>query len=154
MLITTEKLKVIFISVLNNITACCRVWKRKMAEITPPLKTKAGAQEAKGKKRQKADMTPPIKARAGEENAGMPTEEEDESKRNDVELEEVKVVDESPSSAFSILTENEDSQNEETWKEIARAMDRIFFWLFLALFGVSSVVVYSQAGRLASLDVF
>lgn len=125
-----------------------------MAEITPPLKTKAGAQEAKGKKRQKADMTPPIKARAGEENAGMPTEEEDESKRNDVELEEVKVVDESPSSAFSILTENEDSQNEETWKEIARAMDRIFFWLFLALFGVSSVVVYSQAGRLASLDVF
>ena len=48
----------------------------------------------------------------------------------------------------------EEDENQETWKEIARALDRIFFWLFLALFMVSSIVVYGQAGRLKSIDTF
>ena len=40
----------------------------------------------------------------------------------------------------------EDETNQETWKEIARALDRIFFWFFLALFVVSSIAIYGQAG--------
>ena len=59
-----------------------------------------------------------------------------------------------PSTAFSIFTANEDAENQETWKEIARALDRIFFWLFLILFVVSSIAIYSQAGRLTTADVF
>jgi len=60
-----------------------------------------------------------------------------------------------PSTAYSIVQlVNEEDENQEAWKEIARALDRIFFWLFLTLFVVSSIVVYGQAGRLRSLDSF
>ena len=60
-----------------------------------------------------------------------------------------------PSTAYSIvhLVRDED-ENQETWKEIARALDRIFFWLFLTLFVVSSIVVYGHAGNLNSSDSF
>lgn len=60
-----------------------------------------------------------------------------------------------PSTSYSIVQlVREEDENQETWKEIARALDRIFFWLFLTLFVVSSIFVYSQAGRLKSLDSF
>lgn len=60
-----------------------------------------------------------------------------------------------PSTSYSIVQlVREEDENQETWKEIARALDRIFFWLFLTLFVVSSIVVYAQAGRLKSLDSF
>lgn len=60
-----------------------------------------------------------------------------------------------PSTAYSVVQLiREEDENQETWKEIARALDRIFFWLFLALFVVSSIVVYGQAGRLRSSDKF
>lgn len=60
-----------------------------------------------------------------------------------------------PSTAYSIIqVVREEDEYQETWKEIARALDRIFFWLFLALFVVSSLVVYGQAGRLRSFDKF
>ena len=60
-----------------------------------------------------------------------------------------------PSTAHSVIQLiREEDENQETWKEIARALDRIFFWLFLALFVVSSIVVYGQAGRLRSIDTF
>ena len=60
-----------------------------------------------------------------------------------------------PSTAYSIVKlVREEDENQETWKEIARALDRIFFWLFLTLFVASSIVVYGQAGRLKSLDSF
>lgn len=38
--------------------------------------------------------------------------------------------------------------NQETWKEIAHALDRVFFWLFLALVVCSSIAIYSHAGKL------
>ena len=58
-----------------------------------------------------------------------------------------------PSTAFSIIqVDREQEDYQETWKDIARALDRIFFWLFLALFVASSVAIYSQAGRLSSID--
>ena len=38
--------------------------------------------------------------------------------------------------------------NQETWKEIARALDRVFYWLFLALVVSSSITIYAHAGKL------
>ena len=71
---------------------------------------------------------------------------------DDVEM--GKVMEKKHSTASSIVSATEDEENEETWKEIARALDRIFFWLFLILLAVSSIAIYSQAGRLTSADVF
>jgi len=98
----------------------------------------------RGKRRQKEVVSSPVVAMAGIENGAVTTEADG----NEVELGEVKKK-QRPSTAFTIVSINEDAQNQETWKEIARALDRIFFWLFLALFVVSSIVVYSQAGRLS-----
>ena len=143
-----------FISVLNGI-ACwngiayfgriCRRRKRKHNMEVPPS---------------------PDRSVAGTENSGMTPEEED------VELGDIKETTENsgmtsqevdankiavekkhrPSNALSIVTVDADEENAETWKEIARALDRIFFWVFLALFVLSTIVIYGQAGRLASLD--
>ena len=108
----------------------------------------------------------PDRSVAGTENSGMTPEEED------VELGDIKETTENsgmtsqevdankiavekkhrPSNALSIVTVDADEENAETWKEIARALDRIFFWVFLALFVLSTIVIYGQAGRLASLD--
>lgn len=77
------------------------------------------------------------------------------TKEVDVELADVEKKAQKPSAAPTVITVNDESENDqETWKEIARALDRIFFWMFLALFAVSSVVIYSQAGRLATIDEF
>ena len=113
------------ISVLNGI-ACCR-----------------------GKRRQK-DLPPsPPRSEAGVENGGMTKDRE-----IDVEMEDLQEKKQRHSSAATIITVNEEAENQETWKQIARALDRIFFWLFLTLFVVSSVVIYAQAGRLATFDKF
>ena len=72
----------------------------------------------------------------------------------DVEMEDLQEKKQRHSSAATIITVNEEAENQETWKQIARALDRIFFWLFLTLFVVSSVVIYAQAGRLATFDKF
>lgn len=87
---------------------------------------------------------------------------EDKAERNDnVELEnmEKQLPDtfrqerKSTSSRVSIFqVEDEEEANQKMWKEIARALDRIFFWSFLALFVSSSIAIYSQSGRLSSLD--
>ena len=97
------------------------------------------------------------------EKPGMTSEEVD------VELGDVKETAENPgrhrpSNAVTIVTvdededdtededENEDKKSDETWRDIARALDRIFFWVFSALFVLSTIVIYGQAGRLSSLD--
>ena len=87
---------------------------------------------------------------------------EDKAGRNDnVELEnmEKQLPDtfrqerKSTSSKISIFqVEDKEEANQKMWKEIARALDRIFFWSFLALFVSSSIAIYSQSGRLSSLD--
>ncbi|XP_044176220.1 neuronal acetylcholine receptor subunit beta-3-like [Acropora millepora] len=56
--------------------------------------------------------------------------------------------------AFSTNTVTLTEANQETWKEIARALDRVFFWVFLALIVLSSFVIYAHAGQLASDDNF
>mgnify|MGYP002260240213 CR=1 FL=1 len=56
--------------------------------------------------------------------------------------------------AFSTNTVTLSDANKETWKEIARALDRVFFWVFLALILLSSFVIYAHAGQLASDDNF
>ena len=56
--------------------------------------------------------------------------------------------------AFSTNTMTLSEANQETWKEIARALDRVFFWVFLALIVLSSFVIYAHAGQLASNDNF
>ena len=86
---------------------------------------------------------------------------EDKAGRNDVELENMekqlphtfRQERKSTSSRISIFqVEDEEEANQKMWKEIARALDRIFFWSFLALFVSSSIAIYSQSGRLSSLD--
>ena len=49
---------------------------------------------------------------------------------------------------------DEDEENQEMWKQIGRALDRLFFSVFLALFTLSTLIIYGQAGRLDSLDTF
>jgi len=127
------------------------------------------------KRRHKVPSSPPSPAQSkGDvENPGMPTEEavvelaDAERKTQmrsvagvkteevDVELADVEKKTHRPSAAPTVIMVDDDPESDqETWKEIARALDRIFFWLFLALFAVSSVVIYSQAGRLATIDEF
>ena len=49
---------------------------------------------------------------------------------------------------------DEDEENQEMWKQIGRALDRLFFSVFLVLFTLSTLIIYGQAGRLDSLDTF
>ena len=56
--------------------------------------------------------------------------------------------------ALSTNTVTLSEANQEKWKEIARALDRVFFWAFLALIVLSSFVIYAHAGQLASDDNF
>ena len=77
---------------------------------------------------------------SGNENSGMKAEELD-----DLELSDANQMTKKTSVASSV---KEDEINQEMWKEIARALDRIFFWFFLALFVLSSIAIYAQAGRL------
>ena len=65
--------------------------------------------------------------------------------------------DERSSNAGPISSANEvdeDEENQEMWKQIGRALDRLFFSVFLVLFTLSTLVIYGQAGRLDSLDTF
>ena len=99
-------------------------------------------------------MTPQVATISGVENSGATTEAEEHQENDDVEMGKVTEKKQRPSTTFSFSTANEDAENQETWKEIARALDRIFFWLFVILITVSSIAIYSQAGRLTSADVF
>ena len=109
------------------------------------------------KRRRSATLGSPVPSTFGAENPGALPD------GNDVELggAEKKSQDkvgrpefQRPSTAQSIVIVREEDENQETWKEIARALDRVFFWLFLALFVVSTLVVYGQSGRLKSFDSF
>ena len=65
--------------------------------------------------------------------------------------------DERSSNAGPISSANEvdeDEENQEMWKQIGRALDRLFFWVFFALFTLSTLVIYGQAGRLGTSDTF
>ena len=106
----------------------------------------------RGKRRKRDVITSPVTTISGIENSGRKTEENEYQQNDDVEM--GKVTEKKHSTPFSIVTFNEDEVNQETWKEIARALDRIFFWVFLIMFVVSSIAIYSQAGRLTSADVF
>ena len=75
------------------------------------------------------------------ENSGIKAEELDELESGDANQRTKKT-----SVAVRASSVKEDETNQETWKEIARALDRIFFWFFLALFVVSSIAIYGQAG--------
>lgn len=92
-------------------------------------------------------MSSPVAPMSGAENTAMA-----EEGTGDAPLADVRDKTQRPSTAFIAL--NEESKNQETWKDIARALDRIFFSLFLTLFVVSSIVIYSQAARLSSVDEF
>ena len=107
-----------FFSVLNG-TACCKGRRPKGGKLS---------------------ATSPVTNVSGNENSGVKAEELD-----DLESSGAKQRTKKTSVASSV---KEDEINQEMWKEIARALDRIFFWFFLALFVVSSIAIYAQAGRL------
>ena len=102
---------------------------------------------------QKSSDAPVPNTVSGIENTGS-EKEEDGKKNDDVELGEIEIKRPRISVAFSTTTFDEAAVNQENWKEIARALDRIFFWFFVALIALSSFVVYGQAGRLSSIDTF
>lgn len=104
------------------------------------------------RKRQEIVSDSPVPSSVGVENTATSLEENVElgevEKQTPVETAKQP---ESPSTSFPVFeVDREEATYEEKWKEIARALDRIFFWLFLALLVVSSLAVYSQAGRLSS----
>ncbi|KAJ7383430.1 hypothetical protein OS493_028106 [Desmophyllum pertusum] len=125
------------ITVLNRI-GCCKKKNRRIMDIA---------------------IGSPVTSRVGAAHAGMTREI-----TGDVELGEVEKQTPADSSsrkrsstAISIIQaerEEEEEMYQETWKEIARALDRIFFWLFLAMFVISSIVVYAHKVRMASFDSF
>ena len=90
----------------------------------------------------------------GIEKAESGKEEEDKENVDVLERGEVETKRPRISVAFSTNTFDESAMNQETWKEIAIALDRVFFWVFLTLFALSSFLVYGQAGRLSSIDTF
>ena len=103
--------------------------------------------------RKKGNATVPYTV-PGIEKAESGKEEEDKENVDVLERGEVDTKRPRISVAVSTNTFDESATNEETWKEIAIALDRVFFWLFLTLFALSSFFVYGQAGRLSSIDTF
>ena len=73
-------------------------------------------------------------------------------KENNEEKQDERSSNASPISSASDV--DEDEENQEMWKQIGRALDRLFFSVFLALFTLSTLIIYGQAGRLDSLDTF
>ena len=100
------------------------------------------------------DIAPVPNTVPGVEKAESGKEEEDQENVDVLDLGEVETKRPRISVAFSTNTFDESAMNQETWKEIAIALDRVFFWVFLTLFAFSSFVVYAQAGRLSSIDTF
>ena len=82
------------------------------------------------------------------------TTDENNKRTDDEEAGQMEMQASRISIAFSTNTVNLTEANQETWKEIARALDRVFFWVFLALIVLSSFVIYAHAGQLASDDNF
>ncbi len=113
---------------------------------------------SKKKRKKSVTLGSPITTRVGSAERNGMTLANDNVELGDVEgqSQDDSPKKQRPSTAVSIIqvVRDEEDENQETWKEIARALDRIFFWLFLALFVVSSLVVYGQAGRLRSFDKF
>ena len=87
--------------------------------------------------------------------APAPATTDDNTKRSDdEEVGQMEMKAPRISVAFSTNTVTLSELNQEKWREIARALDRIFFWAFLALIVLSSFVIYAHAGQLASDDNF
>lgn len=82
------------------------------------------------------------------------TTDENNKRSDDEEAGQMEMQASRMSIAFSTNTVTLTEANQETWKEIARALDRVFFWVFLALIVLSSFVIYAHAGQLASDDNF
>lgn len=123
-----------WITVLNSI-GCRRKKKRKSVTLSSPTTSRVEAENTD------ATVVKNDNVELGETRGQTPAADLPKQQR--------------PSTAYSVVQLiREEDENQETWKEIARALDRIFFWLFLALFVVSSIVVYGQAGRLRSSDKF
>ena len=84
-----------------------------------------------------------------------PAKTDENTKRSDdEEVGQMEMKEPRISVAFSTNTVTSSELNQEKWREIARALDRIFFWVFLALIVLSSFVIYAHAGQLASDDNF
>ena len=84
---------------------------------------------------------------ATDENSDGSTSDDEESGQMEMKATRFSV-------ALSTNTVTLSELNQEKWKEIARALDLIFFWVFLALIVLSSFVIYAHAGQLASDDNF
>ena len=78
----------------------------------------------------------------------MATAEKDRSKEDpvSVEVQAPKAVTESPADviARALQDEREENERRDAWRDISIALDRLFFWLFTAMFVFSTFIVYSQ----------
>ncbi|CAH3148903.1 unnamed protein product, partial [Porites evermanni] len=129
-----------YLTVLNGIVcspkSCRRFISKKRSKDTPPTSSPASA---------KTVVDPEMESDIDLELAVTLKENNDEKQ------------DERSSDAGPISSANEvdeDEENQEMWKQIGRALDRLFFSVFLVLFTLSTLIIYGQAGRLDSLDTF
>ena len=111
------------ISVFNRIGCCLRHNRRKL-HIGPTL----GASPEVGERNTNIEM---------EETANVKQEKVEKQISADTHGEET------PPTSVS-----KEEVDKKTWEDIAQALDRIFFWLFLALVVSTSIVIYSYAGKL------
>lgn len=128
-----------YLTVLNGIVCSpksCRrfISKKKSKDIPPTPPASANAMVNPGMESINIDM----------ELAG--TKENDDEKQDERRS--------NAGSITSVKEVEEDEENQEMWKQIGRALDRLFFWVFLALFTLSTLTIYGQAGRLGSSDTF
>lgn len=129
-----------YLTVLNGIVcspkSCRRFISKKRSKDTPPPSPPASA---------KTVVDPEMESDIDLELA-VTLKEDNEEKQ-----------DERSSNAGPISSANEvdeEEENQEMWKQIGRALDRLFFSVFLVLFTLSTLIIYGQAGRLDSLDTF
>lgn len=119
-----------YLTVINDITCRRRMFTRKNSHAPVP-NTVPGVEKAESGK-----------------------EEEDKENVDVLELGEVETKRPRISVTFGTNTFDESAMNQETWKKIAKALDRVFFWVFLTLFVVSSFVIYGHSVHLSSIDTF
>ncbi|CAH3046607.1 unnamed protein product [Pocillopora meandrina] len=112
-----------WITVFNRICCCLRHNRRKL-HIGPTL----GASPEVGERKTNIEM---------EETANVKQEKVDKQISADTHGEET------PPTSVS-----KEEVDKKTWGDIAQALDRIFFWLFLALVVSTSIIIYSYVGKL------
>ena len=118
---------------INSIYRCCRRSKKKRtSKIKPPVQVSV------------------IDCDSGQEENHNGTEEKYLKSTSAIDMSRLSLN--SGSQMFtrpSSVVEVEEEDRSETWRQIGKALDRLFFWTFVISFFISTVVVFSYGPSLA-----